>query len=115
MPRLAPVALVFGAALADAAASHTLAFNLLLVAVPVTAYAGLRSVAEQVDGKVARASTYVWALVLGLLLIATGSRAPAVGDTSVPAVARSALIACIVVFCAQALAALAAEFRTRPD
>jgi hypothetical protein len=34
-----------------------------------------------------------------------------VGDASVPAVARSALIACVLVFCLQALAALAAELR----
>jgi hypothetical protein len=111
MSRLAPVALVFGAALADAAASHMLAFDLLLIAVPLTAYAGLQAVAERVDGKLERSQAYVWGLVLGLLLIATASRAPAVGDPSVPAVARTALIACVVVFCLQAIVMLAAELR----
>src|SRR2546430_13238199 len=112
MSRLAAVALVFGAALADAGGSHTLAFNLLLVAVPVTAFAGLRTVADRLDGRTERTPTYTWAVVLGLLLTATAARAPAVGDASVPAVARSALIACIVVFCVQALTSLRAELRS---
>jgi hypothetical protein len=50
--------------------------------------------------------------MLALLLVATAARAPSVGASSVPAVARSALIACIVLFCLQAVAALAAELRT---
>jgi hypothetical protein len=106
MSRLGSVALVLTAALADHAGAHTLAFYALLAAVPVVAYAGLQSVADARESH-----AYVWALVLGLLLVATAARAPGVGDATVPAVARSALIACVVVFCLQALAALAAEFR----
>jgi hypothetical protein len=56
----------------------------------------------------------VWALVLGLLLVATAARAPSLGDPAVPAVARSALIACVVVFCLQVVAALAHELRDSP-
>jgi hypothetical protein len=82
--------------------------------VPLTAIAGLRSVADRLDGKAEPAHVVAWALMLGLLLVATAARAPSVGDSSVPAVARSALIACIVVFCLQALAALAAELRDSP-
>jgi len=52
--------------------------------------------------------------MLGLLLVATAARASSVGDSAVPAVARSALIACVVLFCLQALAALAAELRDSP-
>jgi hypothetical protein len=52
--------------------------------------------------------------VLAFLLVATAARAPSVGDPSVPAVARSALTACVVVFCLQAVAALAAELRDSP-
>jgi hypothetical protein len=106
MPRIATVGLVLAAALADHSASHTLAFYALLFAVPVAAFAGLHELGQP--------SAYVWGLVLALLLVATAGRAPAVGDASVPPLARSALIACIVVFCLQALAALAAELR-RPD
>jgi hypothetical protein len=109
--RLLPLALVFGAALADQAGAHALAFDALLVAVPVTAIAGLRTVSDRVDGKTDQTQTYVWGVVLALLLVATASRAPSVGDPSVPPVARSALIACVFVFCLQALAALAAELR----
>ncbi|TML51452.1 MAG: hypothetical protein E6G21_07355 [Actinobacteria bacterium] len=60
---------------------------------PVTAIAGLSSVAERLDGKGEPALVYGWAVVLALLLVAT------------------ALIACVLVFCLQALAALAAELR----
>jgi hypothetical protein len=49
--------------------------------------------------------------MLALLLVAAAARAPSVGDSSVPVVARSALIGCVVLFCLQALAALAAELR----
>jgi hypothetical protein len=111
--RLPPIALVFGAALADHFGAHTLAFDALLVAVPVTAIAGLRAVSDRLEGKAGEAA-YVWALVLGLLLIATAARAPSLGDSSVPAVARSALIACVVVFCLQAVAALASELKDSP-
>jgi hypothetical protein len=112
MSRLGSVALVFGAALADHLGAHTLAFDLLLAAVPATAIAGLRTVSDRLEGKVEQAQLYVWAVVLALLLVATSARASALGDPSVPAVARSALLACIAVFCLQALGALANELRT---
>ena len=114
MSRLASAALVLAAALADHAGSHGLAFYALLTAVPVTAYAGLHAVAERLEGRGRDAQAYVWAVVLALLLVATASRAPAVGDPRVPALGRSALLACIGVFCLQALAALAAELRDQP-
>jgi hypothetical protein len=110
--RLAPIALVFGAALFDQAGAHSLAFDALLVAVPLTAVAGLRTVADRVDGKVDQAQTYLWGVALVLLLLATAARAPALGDGAVPAFARSALLACIAVFCLQAIAALADELRS---
>jgi hypothetical protein len=106
MSRLASFALVFGAALADQLGAHPLAFYALLAAVPLAAYAGLQSVADA-----RQPAAYVWALVLALLLVATAARAPGAGDASVPAIARSALIACVLVFCLQAIAALAAELR----
>jgi hypothetical protein len=111
MPRLAPIALVFAAALADQAGAHSLAFDALLVAVPLTAVAGLRTVADHLDGKAESAQTYLWGAALALLLVATAVRAPALGDATVPALARSALLACVAVFCVQALAALASDLR----
>ena len=103
MARVAVVALVLGAALADHSGAHVLAFDALLVAVPATAYAALR----ELGGR----SAYLWGVVLTLLLVATAGRAPAFGDPSVPPLSRSALIACIAVFCLQALAALVVELR----
>jgi hypothetical protein len=71
----------------------------------------LRSVADKLDGKAEPGHAFAWALMLALLLVATAARAPSVGDSSVPVVARSALLACVVLFCVQALAALAGELR----
>jgi hypothetical protein len=102
---------VLAAALADHVGAHTVAFDALLLAVPVTAVVGLRSVAERLDGEGEPAGAYTWAVVLALLLVATAARAPSAGDSSVPGVARSALIACVAVFCLQALGALASELR----
>ncbi|HYY63183.1 MAG TPA: hypothetical protein VE688_01115 [Gaiellaceae bacterium] len=81
---------------------------------PVTAIAGLRAVSERLEGKADQTAAYVWGLVLGLLLVATAARAPSLGDPSVPAVARSALIACVIIFCLQAMAAIARELRNSP-
>lgn len=89
-----------------------LAFNALLVAVPVTAVAALRTIAERVDGRAEPWHAYSWGAALALLLLATAVRAPALAEPSVPSVARSALLACIGVFCLQALAALVRELRS---
>jgi hypothetical protein len=113
MSRVAPLGLVLLAAVADHTGSHALAFDALLLAIPVCAVAGLRAVGDRVDGKAPWAA-YVWGLVLGLLLIATAVRAPALGDASVPTVARSAVLACVAVFCLQAVAELAREIRAGP-
>lgn len=112
MSKVAPFALVLAASLADSAGAHTLAFNALLVAVPVTAFAALQTVCDRLEGRADRAHVVGWGLVLALLLVAAAARAPALGDPSVPPIARSALIACVAVFCLQAVAALAAELRT---
>jgi hypothetical protein len=40
-------------------------------------------------------------------------RASAVTEGAVPTLARSALLACLVIFCVQAVASLAAELRRR--
>ena len=91
-----------------------LAFDALLVAVPVTAVAVLRSVGDEIDGNAGRAQAYSWGVALALLLLATAVRAPALGDRAVPSLGRSALLACIGVFCLQALAALARELQRGP-
>ena len=112
MSRFAPLALVFAAGVADQAGQHVLAFNTLLVAVPITAVAALRTVADRVDGRAHPAEAYSWAAALALLLVAAAVRAPSLGDPAVPSLARSALLACVGVFCLQAVAALARELRS---
>jgi hypothetical protein len=111
MSRFAPLALVFGAGVADQAGAHVLAFNTLLVAVPVTAGAALRAVADRVDGRTHPLEVYSWGAALGLLLVAAAVRAPSLGDPVVPSLARSALLGCAAVFCLQALVALARELQ----
>src|SRR2546423_13612079 len=112
--RLAPVALVFGAALADHFGSHTLAFDALLLSVPVTAIAGLRTVSDRLEGKAEQAQVCTWAIVLALLLVATAARAPALGDGSVPAGAHSPPLPCPAVICLQTPAPPPRELPSRP-
>src|SRR5205085_11956275 len=109
---MSPIALVLGAALADHFGAHSLAFDALLLAVPVTAIAGLRSVADRLDGKAEPTHAFAWALVLAFLLVATAARAPSVGGPAVPAGARAAVIAGVRRFVRQAPAAPAGGART---
>jgi hypothetical protein len=55
----------------------------------------------------------LWTFVLALVVVGAAVRAPAVTEGVVPASARSALLACLAVFCVQAVVAAAAEFRSR--
>ena len=78
----------------------------------MTAVAGLRTIAERLEGAAERLEAYFWGIALALLLIATAVRAPALADATVPPIARSALLACLGVFCLQAVARLASELRS---
>ena len=55
----------------------------------------------------------VSAVVLGLLVTGAAVRAPDVTQGSVPTLGRSALVACLAVFCVQAAVAAATELRDR--
>jgi len=55
----------------------------------------------------------LWTLVLGLLVAGAAVRAPEVTEGVVPALGRSALLACLGVFCVQAAVSAAAELRSR--
>jgi hypothetical protein len=111
--RLPPVALVLAALLAQSRDRNELAFYLLVAAVPAAAVAALAAfgdLAERTSGRGARARLAVGLDVLALALIvlaaAVRGQAPQTGD--VPALGASALVACLVVFAVQALAALLA-------
>jgi hypothetical protein len=51
--------------------------------------------------------------VLVLLVVGCAVRSPGLSEGSVPALARSALLACLAVFCVQAAVSAARELRSR--
>jgi hypothetical protein len=107
--RVLPVGLVVGAAAADGAGIHGFAFYLLLASVPAMAVAALEAFGELLDDAGSHLHSLLWAVALALTVTGAAVRAPAVG--TVPALARSALVACLAVFCVQALVSLTAELR----
>jgi len=109
--RVLPVGLVVAAAAADGAGIHGIAFYLVLAAVPAGAVAALDAFGELLDDAGSRLHAVPWAVVLALTVAGAAVRAPAVAEGTVPALARSALVACLAIFCVQALASLAAELR----
>lgn len=111
--RVTPVALVIAAAAADGAGAHGLAFYALLLAVPTAAVAALEAFGRVLDGARDHLHALLWTFVVALLVAGAAVRAPEVTEGSVPALARSALLACLAVFCVQAAVAAAAELRGR--
>ena len=117
--RLLAVAFVLGAALADAAGRHELAYYALVAAVPVAAVAALFGLGAILDGSAAepldRGTALLSALALPLLLLAAAVRAPLVGVGSPPTLGVSALAACLVLFALQAVLAGAAVLAASQD
>jgi hypothetical protein len=111
--RLVPVGLVIAAAAADGAGAHGLAFYALLLAVPAAAVAALEAFGHVLDGADEHLHPALWTVVLGLVVVGAAVRAPGVTEGSVPALARSALLACLAVFCVQAAVAATQELRGR--
>ena len=111
MGRGIPVALVVAAAAADGAGMHGVAFYALLAAVPAVAAAALWAFGDVVAGEAGRLQAYLWGAVLALTVTGAAVRAPALAEGSVPALARSTVVACLAIFCAQAIAGLVAELR----
>ncbi len=105
--------LVIAAAAADGAGFHALAFYALLLAVPAAAVAALEAFGRVLDGADEHLHALLWTIVLALVVVGSAARAPAVTEGVVPAAARLALLACLAVFCVQAVVAAAAEFRSR--
>ena len=101
---LLPLALVFLATVMDAAHASSLAFYLLLAAVPAIVVAGLASLEELLEGVQPhrRAVGLLHIVTLVLVLISAALRAPLRAEGTVPQAAASAVIACLVVFAIQA-------------
>jgi hypothetical protein len=111
--RAIPVGLVIAAAAADGAGAHRLAFYALLLAVPAAAVAALEAFGQVLDDNRDRDHLHalLWTVVLGLLVTGAAVRAPEVTEGVVPALGRSALLACLGVFCVQAAVSAATELR----
>jgi hypothetical protein len=110
-PRGIPVALVIAAAAADGAGAHRVALYALLAAVPAVAVAGLEAYGDALEDPRRRPHALLWGVVLALTVTGAAARAPALGEGNVPALGRSAVVACLAIFCVQALAALVSELR----
>lgn len=111
--RAIPVGLVIAAAAADGAGSHQLAFYALLLAVPAAAVVALEAFGQVLDGADEHLHALLWTIVLALVVVGCAVRAPAVTEGAVPTLARSALLACLAVFCLQAAVSAARELRGR--
>lgn len=110
--RAIPVGLVIAAAAADGAGAHVVAFYALLLAVPAAAVVALEAFGRVLDGADEHVHALLWAIVLALVVVGCAVRASAVAG-AVPALARSALLACLAVFCVQAAVSAARELRSR--
>jgi hypothetical protein len=112
--RWIPVALVLAAAAADGAGAHGVAFYALLAAVPAAAVSALEAFGEALDEPRAQLQALLWGIVLALTVTAAAVRAPLLDQGTVPALGRSAVVACLGVFCFQALLGLVSELRRSP-
>ena len=110
MARGIPVALVVAAAAADGAGMHGVAFYALLAAVPSAAVAALGAYGDSLEGA-GGVQALLWGVVLALTVTGAAVRAPSLAEGTVPALARSAVVACLGIFCAQAIAGLVGELR----
>jgi hypothetical protein len=112
MTRLATVALVLGAALADTAGAHSVAYYALVAAVPLGAVAALLALGAVLDGSAAepldRALAALSAVALAFLVLGTAVRAPLLADGPPPAIGVTCVIACLALFALQALLAVTA-------
>lgn len=110
--RLGSVALVLGAALADAAGEHALAYYALVAAVPVVAIAALTGLGDVLDGSAMtahdRGIAMLSALALPFVLLATAVRAPLLAEGPPPVVGITAVVAALAIFAIQALLAATA-------
>ena len=110
--RLASVCLVLGAALADAAGRHSLAYYALVAAVPVVALAALHGLGDVLDGSAAlphdRGIAVLSAIALPFVLLGTAVRAPLLAEGPPPVVGITAVVAALAIFAVQALVAATA-------
>ena len=97
---LAPF-VVLGVALADVSGDHRAAFYILVAAIPPLAVAAMDAFGEYLEGG-SGSRSLAWAVALALAVASSAVRGQVPGEESVPAVAVSALFACLALVWAQA-------------
>ena len=113
--RILPGLLVALAVIADANGAHGLAFDSLLLAVPLAAVAGLTSFGEYLDARgelVAGVQAALWGLSVVLLVLSCAVRSHALHG--VPPLAVSTVVACLGIFAVKATM-VAAPYLRRVD
>jgi hypothetical protein len=100
------------AAVADSQGAHRIALDLLLLAVPFAAVAGLHSFGDYLDrpsDTVGGVQALLWCVSLVLLVLSCAVRRHALHG--VPPLAVSSLVACLGIFAVKATVALAPYLR----
>jgi hypothetical protein len=117
VPRIAllPAGLVALAGLCDAADAHGGAFWLLVLAIPLAALTALLALGTALESEATGRLTHAWlqGAALTLILIGAAARAPFRGDGSIPRVAVSALVACLLTYGAEAALVFGPAARAR--
>jgi hypothetical protein len=111
LARLSPAALVLAATIADARGGHTLAFYLLLAAVPAGAAAALGWIGELVDLPAGEHGLRRHVLLAASAVVLTVAAASLHGHATVPPVGVSALVGALLLYGVQTVLVVAATGR----
>jgi hypothetical protein len=106
-----PVALVSLALIGDALGVSSLAFYLLLASVPALVVAVLATLEDLLEERQRLAVIVLQIVALALVLLSAAIRAPLRAEGTVPRIAISAAVACVVVLALQWLVAALPELR----
>jgi hypothetical protein len=103
--RVLAALVVLGVALADATGDHRVAFYALVAAIPPLAIVAMDAFGEYLEGG-SGIRSLGWAVALALAVASSAVRGQVPGETTVPAVAVSALFACLALVWTQAVVEL---------
>jgi hypothetical protein len=109
---LLPLTIALGGVAADGAGAHRLAFYLVLLAVPAAAGAALAAAGDVAEGRHVAGRMACTAAALVLLVVSSAARYNAPTGASVPTIAISALMGCVLAYSALGLIWLARPPKT---
>lgn len=113
MIRLLPAALLLCSLVADGTGRHSLAFAVLLAAIPASCAGALHAYGDALAGKCGGLRPLLAGLAAALIVIAAALRSPAVVG-GVPHLAVTLAAACLVLYVAVALEALRPSLGAQP-